>query len=203
MSKTIKFGQIGNSPVVIADGYAHIWNKGWRKLPDGRLREIIPLRTRTYLKRFGRLVSDLPDALKRVAPALQIVGDANTVGFCRSGSRCEVIQQSKAKVTHIEPFLEKRRREQCAYDLGRHHYSSGPGFSWTCEYRIIRLDDEGEVWDLQATSEDSDGYESMGTHSLEAAQEYFDSVGFSVSTERWEAMGAQHRKDFHSSRDKE
>jgi len=124
-----------------------------------------------------------------MAPPLHIVGDANAVGFCRSGSHREVNQQSKATVTHIEPFLKKRKLEQYTYDLGRHHYSSGPGFSWTCEYRILRLDDAGELWDLQATSDDCDDYVSMGTHSIEAAQEYFDSVGFSISRERWEAMG--------------
>jgi hypothetical protein len=31
----------------------------------------------------------------------------------------------------------------------------------------------------------------MGTHSLEAAQEYFDSVGFEISRDAWEKMGAK------------
>jgi hypothetical protein len=53
------------------------------------------------------------------------------------------------------------------------------------------LDDDGQEWDVLSTTEESDGYESMGTHSLEAAQEYFDGVGFHISRESWEAMGAR------------
>jgi hypothetical protein len=30
----------------------------------------------------------------------------------------------------------------------------------------------------------------MGSHSLDAAQEYFDGVGFHISQEEWAAMGA-------------
>jgi hypothetical protein len=37
---------------------------------------------------------------------------------------------------------------------------------------------------------DTGEFQSMGSHSIDAAQEYFDSVGFSISMKRWEKMGA-------------
>jgi hypothetical protein len=57
----------------------------------------------------------------------------------------------------------------------------------------VRLNDDGTLWDLLGTDEETGEFQSMGSHSLEAAQDYFDSVGFSISQEEWEAMGAQFR----------
>ena len=206
MSKSIQrigFGQIDNCPVVIGDGKTYIYNatsKRWGVLPEQRKPEVIPIQPATFLRRFGALIDRLPMVLREVALPLRIATDGGkTVGFCRSGSSGLFGTReggvapftASAEVTQIEPFIAKRRRQEGTFDLGRHQYSAGPGFSWSCEYRIIRLDDEGQEWDVLSTSEESDGYESMGTHSLEAAQEYFDSVRFHISRERWEAMGAK------------
>ena len=206
MSKSIqriRFGQLGPNPVVMGGDKLYIYHattKRWKSLPETRKREVIPIKQATFLRRFGTVVDKLPNGLRRIAPPLRIASDPNqTVAFCRSGSNgyFETTKQgdaplsTPASVTRIEPFLERRRREEGTFDLGRHHYSGGPGFSWTCEYRIVRLDDDGQEWDVLSTSEESDFYESMGTHSLDAAQEYFDSVGFSISRDSWEAMGAK------------
>ena len=210
MSKSIQrisFGQIDNCPVVVGAGKTYIFNatiKRWRKLPERRKPDVIPVKQVTFLRRFGALFDRLPRALRSLAPPLRIATDrGRTVAFCRSGSTgfFESSEQeagggiktlvAAAMVTQIEPFLAKRRRQEGTFDLGRHQYSGGPGFSWSCEYRIVRLDDDGQLWDVLSTSEESDGYESMGAHSLEAAQEYFDSVGFRISRESWEAMGAK------------
>ena len=199
IAEKVRFGQIGHAPVVIGAGNTYIYNSRndrWSRLPQGRWSEVIPVRPSTFLKRFGAVVSRLPKSLRHIAPPLQIASEKDQiVGFCRSGSSGYFDRSDQASgsasVTAIEPWLRRRKREQGTFDLGRHHYSSGPGFSWTCEYRIVRLDDHGQLWDIQATSEESDGFESMGTHSLEAAQEYFDGVGFSISRDRWEAMGAK------------
>jgi len=205
MSKSIQrigFGQLGPNPVVIGGDKLYIYlatTKRWQSLPERRKHEVIPIKQATFLRRFGTVVDNLPSGLRRVAPPLRIASDpSQAVAFCRSGSNgfFETTKQgasalsTTASVTRIEHFLERRRREEGTFDLGRHHYSGGPGFSWTCEYRIVRLDDNGQEWDIQSTTEESDGYESMGTHSLESAQEYFDSVGFMISRESWEAMGA-------------
>jgi hypothetical protein len=206
MSKSIQrisFGQIGNCPVVVGAGKTYVYNatiKRWRDLPERRKPEVIPIKPATFLRRFGALVDRLPPVLRDLAPPLRIASDGGqTAAFCRSGSTgyFDTSEQvadgfrATAKVTQLEPFIAKRRRQEGTFDLGRHQYSGGPGFSWTCEYRIVRLDDDGQEWDLLSTTEESDGYESMGTHSLEAAQEYFDGVGFHISRDSWEAMGAK------------
>ena len=206
MSKSIqriRFGQLGPNPVVMGGDKLYIYlatTKRWQSLPERRKQEVIPIKQATFLRRFGTVVDNLPRGLRRIAPPLRIASDpSQTVAFCRSGSNgfFETTKQgdsaltTTASVTRIEPFLERRRREEDTFELGWHHYSGGPGFSWTCEYRIVRLDHDGQAWDILSTSEESDFYESMGTHSLEAAQEYFDSVGFGISRDTWEAMGAK------------
>jgi len=203
----ISFGQIDNSPVVVGQNNHYIYdttNRRWRDLPEPLKQEVIPIKSTTFLRRFGKLVDQLPNELRDIARPLRIATESDKmVGYCRSGltryfeptATAGVVNFTapivSAEVTPIEPFLAKRQREQCTFDLGRHQYSGGPGFSWTCEYRIVRLDDDGHEWDVLATSEESEGYESMGIHSLEAAQEYFESVGFHISRESWEAIGAK------------
>ena len=205
--QSIRFGQLDSNPVVMGGDKLYVYvasAKRWRDLPERRKLEIIPVKPATFLRRFGHLVDRLPRGLRKLAPPLRIATDSGkTVGFCRSGSfgdfkGSEQVERGASKTTislaevkQIQPFIAKRRRQQGTFDLGNHHYSAGPGFSWSCEYRIIRLDDDGQFWDILSTYEESDGYESMGTHSLDAAQEYFDSVGFTLSRESWEAMGAK------------
>ena len=158
MSKSIqriRFGQLGPNPVVMGGDKLYIYHattKRWQSLPESRKHEVIPIKQATFLRRFGTVVDKLPNGLRHIAPPLRIASDPNqTVAFCRSGSNgyFETTKQgdaplsTTASVTRIEPFLERRRREEGTFDLGRHHYSGGPGFSWTCEYRIVRLDDDG------------------------------------------------------------
>jgi hypothetical protein len=90
----------------------------------------------------------------------------------------------------MQAHRDRLKRQEAIFDLGRHTYSGAPGFSWTCDYRIERLNDDGTLWDILATDEETGEYQSMGSHSLEAAQEYFDSVSFDISRDKWEAMGA-------------
>jgi hypothetical protein len=84
----------------------------------------------------------------------------------------------------------QKERENGIFHLGRHTYSVGPGYSWSCEYKIERLNPEGTLWEIYATDEETDEYQSMGGHSLAEAQEYFNGVQFYISQEDWLAMGA-------------
>ena len=199
----ISFGQIGNCPVVTGAGSSYILNlqtKRWKTLPECQKPDVIPIKPTTFLRRFGAVTDQLPPELRNLAPSLRLTtAEGKTVGFCRTTSSGYFEDGEgagvSAQVIAFHPRFAKREREKVTFYLGRHHYSGGPGFSWSCEYQIVRLDNDGQLWDVQSSHEESDGFESMGTHSLEAAQEYFDSVGFQISSESWEAMGVKVSKE--------
>ena len=97
---------------------------------------------------------------------------------------------SKGALIDIEPHRRRRVRQNGTFHLGRHTYAAGPGYSWSCEYKIERLNPEGTLWEIYATDEETDEYQSMGAHSLAEAREYFDGVQFYISQKDWLAMGA-------------
>ena len=77
--------------------------------------------------------------------------------------------------------------------LGSHTFSGMPGSSWSTGYWVDRCED-GKCWQVLCTTDDSDDtpvpIEYLDADGVKA---YFDSVGFSVSDERWHAMGWRER----------
>jgi hypothetical protein len=90
----------------------------------------------------------------------------------------------------VQDYRDRIEREKGIFELGSNTNSGGPGSSWSCDYRIERLNEDGTLWDILATDEETGEYPSMGSYSLEDAQEYFNGVYFDISRDQWEAMGA-------------
>ena len=184
----IILGHIGCSAVMATGAQAFIRTHGsprWLKLPASERSKIVRVRTSTFIRRYGSLLDHFPRQLAGLVSPLRING--HIVSLCWRTSRP---RGTKGSVLPFAPYLEKVKSRARTFHLGSHTYSGGPGYSWSCNYRIERLDPEGQSWDLCATDEETGEYQSMGTHSLEDAQEYFRGVGFSISHEQWEAMGA-------------
>ena len=198
MSKTINtiaFGTLYTSPVLIIDeaGYVLLTrNNRWSKLKAGESTKVVRIKTSTFLRRYEECLQLLPNKLKRAIVPLKL--DGKLVGICRSKPSdlfcyAETITR-KAKVISLLPHIERQEKLKGIFNLGRHTYSGGPGFCWTCDYRIERLNDDGSLWDILATDGDSDEFQSMGNHTLAEAQEYFEGVHFSITQDEWVDMGA-------------
>ena len=195
MAKCIQFGHLGSNPIIITPDEAYVLRDGrkrWSKLEPVDRPKVVFIKPTTFARRYGDRLGCLPKALK--ANVTPLLVDGQPVNLCRSKPHAGPVDRlpvsSSGEITPIQPYLERLARRQATFNLGRHTYSGGPGFSWSCEYRIERLNPEGTLWDVLATDEETGEFQSMGSHSLDAAQEYFDSVGFSISQEEWEAMGA-------------
>jgi hypothetical protein len=186
--RKIAFGHIGNDAVIDTDTDAFIRAHGtrrWLKLPLSERQKIVRVRTRTFILRYEDLLDHLPRQLSGLIRPLRING--RLVSLCWRTSRTN---NAGSSIVPFAPYLEKVKSRARTFHLGPHTYSAGPGYGWSCEYRIERLNNEGTSWDLCATDEETGEYQSMGTHSLEEAQDYFNGVSFSISREQWEAMGA-------------
>ena len=198
MSKSVtssRFGHIGQTPVILTANGGFILregNKRWSRLKDQEHPKVVQIKHASFIRRFGKLAERLPSALRRCISQLRVDGQlvalSRTIqreGFARGECKFGV-----ATVSSLQAHRDRLKRQDAIFDLGRHTYSGGPGYSWTCDYRIERLNDDGTLWDILATDEETGEYKSMGSHSLEAAQEYFDGVEFDISRTEWEAMGA-------------
>ena len=192
---SIRFGEIGNAPVVWTTGSAYILRAGhkrWTRLKDAERGKIIHLKPAIFIRRYGWAAEALPTPLRGYIKPLrvseQLVGFTRTTQTGTFGSGQGTA--ARASVASLQARRAHLERLSGIFDLGSHTYSGGPGFSWRCSYRIERLNPAGTLWDLLATDEETGEYQSMGAHSLEAAQEYFDGVGFDISRSDWEAMGA-------------
>ena len=184
----IILGHIGYGAVIATEAEAFIRTFGsrrWLKLPASERSKIVHLRTSAFIRRYESLLDHFPRQLAGRVRPLRING--RIVSLCWHTSRRG---GTAGSVLSFAPYLEKLKSRARTFHLGSHTYSGGPGYSWSCNYRIERLDPEGRSWDLCATDEETGEYQSMGTHSLEDAQDYFNGVGFSISHEEWEAMGA-------------
>lgn len=185
----ITFGQIGDGAVIATDSVAFIRARGsrrWLKLPSSERTKIIRVRTSTFIRRFEHRLDHLPREFNGILRPLRING--RLVSLCWRTSRERGVS---ASVVPFAPYLERLISRARTFHLGSHTYSAGPGYCWSCDYKIERLDRDGRRWDLCATDEETGEYQSMGTHSLEEAREYFQGVGFSISQDQWEAMGAR------------
>jgi hypothetical protein len=153
---------------------------------------VVQIKHSSFIRRFGASAEQLPISLRQSISQLRV--DGQLVALSRTVRREGFLegegQLGTAAVIALQAHKDRIERLKCTFNLGRHTYSGGPGSSWTCDYRIERLNDDGTLWDLLGTDEETGEFQSMGSHSLEAAQEYFDGVGFSISQEEWEAMGA-------------
>ena len=192
---TIAFGHIGEAPVILTcDGgfILRAGNKRWSRLRDQDRSKVVQIRHSTFIRRFGRVAERLPIALRQSISHLRV--DGQLVALSRTIHREGFVggegKLGTAPVISMQAHRDRIERLKSTFNLGRHTYSGAPGFSWTCDYRIERLNDDGTLWDILATDEETGEYQSMGSHSLEAAQEYFDSVYFDISRDQWEAMGA-------------
>ena len=198
MSKSvtsIRFGHIGATPVILTrDGgfILRAGNKRWTRLKDQEHPKVVQIKHASFIRRFGEAAERLPIALRQSISHLRVGGRVVALSrtIQRGGFAGGEGKQGVATVLSLQAHRDRLKRQEAIFDLGRHTYSGAPGFSWTCDYRIERLNDDGTLWDILATDEETGEYQSMGSHSLEAAQEYFESVCFDVSRERWEAMGA-------------
>ena len=195
MGKCIQFGHIGSNPVIVTPDEGYVLRDGrkrWSKLDVVDRRKVVHIKPMTFARRYGDSLRCLPKALKAYVTPLLV--DGQPVNLCRSKAPVRSLfheaETALGEVTHIQPYLDRLARRQATFNLGRHTYSPGPGYSWSCEYKIERLNRNGTLWDILATDEDTGEFQSMGSHSIDAAQEYFDSVGFSISMKRWEKMGA-------------
>lgn len=195
MAKCIQFGHLGSNPVIITPDEAYVHRDGhkrWSQLKDAERSKITHLKPASFIRRYGCAAEALPTSLRGYIKPLRVNG--HLVGFTRTaqtgifaGGQGKAV---KAQVASLQVRRAHLARQEAIFDLGRHTYSGGPGFSWTCDYRIERLNEEGTLWDIMATDEETGEYQSMGSHSLDAAQEYFEGVGFDISRSEWEAMGA-------------
>jgi hypothetical protein len=193
MAKSLQFGHLGLDPVIITPDEAYALRdarKRWSKLDDADRPTVVLIKPMTFARRYGDHLGSVPKAIKGALKPLLV--DGQLVALCRSkpaAGSLEHREQSET-VIPIQPYLARLAQTQATFNLGRHTYSGGPGSCWSCEYRIERLNPEGSLWDILATDEETGEFQSMGNHSLEAAQDYFDGVGFSISQEEWAAMGA-------------
>jgi len=191
MSKAVRkiaFGHIGDDAIIETDADAFIRSYGarrWLKLPHAERSKIVRVRTSTFIRRYEGLLDHFPRQLAGLIRPLRING--RLVSLCWRTSRAT---DARSVVVPFAPYLEKIKSRARTFHLGSHTYSAGPGYCWSCEYRIERLDAGGTSWDICATDEETGEYQSMGAHSLAEAQEYFNSVSFPISHEDWEAMGA-------------
>jgi hypothetical protein len=193
--RTIAFGHIGEAPVILTSDGGFILragNKRWSRLRDQDRSKVVQIRHSTFIRRFGKVAERLPIALRQSISQLRV--DGQLVALSRTIQREGFVggegELGAAPVISMQAHRDRIERLKSIFNLGRHTYSGAPGFSCTCDYRIERLNNDGTLWDILATDEETGEYQSMGSHSLETAQEYFDSVYFDISRDQWEAMGA-------------
>jgi hypothetical protein len=156
---------------------------------------VVYIKPSTFSRRYGELAERLPARIKAAAPAPQLSeAQRHPTGFHRPASDVRGDKRArrdfKGALIDIEPHRRRRVSQKGTFHLGRHTYAAGPGYSWSCEYKIERLNPEGTLWEIYATDEETDEYQSMGAHSLAEAREYFDGVQFYISQKDWLAMGA-------------
>ena len=92
--------------------------------------------------------------------------------------------------------IERKGRGVCriprqhVFYLGPHHYAAGPGFSWSTEYWVKRID-RGKHWDIYCTNPKESGRQRLFFKLCdpEEVREYFESVEFELSDEEWWKMG--------------
>jgi hypothetical protein len=150
-------------------------NKRWSRLRDQDHSKVVQIKQSSFIRRFGASAERLPIALRQSISQLRV--DGQLVALSRSVRR--EAQLGTAAVISLQAHRERIEQLKCTFNLGSHTYSGGPGFCWTCDYRIERLNDDGTLWDLLGTDEETGEFQSMGSHS-----------GFSISQEEWGAMGA-------------
>jgi len=192
---SIRFGHIGEVPVILTSDRGFILragNKRWSRLRDQDRSKVVQIRHSTFIRRFGQVAERLPIALRHSISQLRV--DGQLVALSRTIQREGFVGGKgglgAAPVISMQDHRDRIERLKSIFNLGRHTYSGAPGFSWTCDYRIERLNGDGTLWDILVTDEETGEYQSMGTHSLDAAQEYFESVYFDISRDQWNAMGA-------------
>ena len=90
------------------------------------------------------------------------------------------------KIDQCIPPLPGRR----VFYLGGHSYSVGPGYSWTTEYWVKRVE-RGKKWEIYSTYPEETGRQRLffGLYTPEDVKEYFDSVGFEIRDQDWWDMG--------------
>ena len=74
--------------------------------------------------------------------------------------------------------------------LGPHHYAAGPGFSWSTEYWVKRVE-RGKKWEIYCTHPQESGSQRLFFRLCdpEEVREYFESVEFEISDEEWWEIG--------------
>jgi len=79
---------------------------------------------------------------------------------------------------------------QRVFYLGSHHYAAGPGFSWSTEYWVKRVE-RGKRWEIHCTHPEESGRQRLffGLYDPEEVREYFESVVFEICDEEWWVMG--------------
>jgi hypothetical protein len=196
------FGQIGKRAVLgWRDTYGSysLRQRRWRCLSPSDLQKVTPLTRRSFLRRYGRKITSLPDWFAITFVPLTVIGERGLAGICRTAStrffqRCPSAGCS-GDVIPFEPFYRERERQSRTFYLGYHEYSAGPGAFWSCEYKVVRLDGDGRLWEILSTTDESGHFESMGSFSVCEAKEYFDSVYFRLSDDDWCNMGAKKLPD--------
>ena len=96
----------------------------------------------------------------------------------------------------IEFPLEREERglppvpRQRVFDLGPHHYSAGPGYSWGTEYWVKRVE-RGKKWEIYLTNPEESGRQRLfcGLFGPAEVREYFEEVRFEISDGEWWEMG--------------
>jgi len=198
-NNTVRFGEVGHQPVILLAGTGYILRSGnsrWSRLRDPERALVVYIKPSTFSRRYGELAERLP---ARIRAATRPLGLSSAPGrpfqpHSHSSRRhCEEAAEKALKGVLIDFQVKKaqKERENGIFHLGRHTYSAGPGYSWSCDYKIERLNPEGTLWEIYATDEETDEYQSMGAHGLAEAQEYFNGVQFYISQEDWLAMGAR------------
>ena len=202
-ANAVRFGEIGKQPVILLAGACYIFrdgNKRWSRLREPERALVVYIKQATFSRRYGWQAERLPAWVKAAAPALRLSNAPERAISLKTsdshqGAAKTARDTSKGALIQLEPHRRRRERQQGTFHLGRHTYSAGPGYSWSCEYKIERLNPEGTLWEIYATDEETDEYQSMGKHGLAEAQEYFNGVQFYISQEDWLAMGATFTRD--------
>ena len=197
----ISFGTLNENPVILIPEAGYVFRTGsnhWSKLKAIERSLIVNIKPKTFIRRYESCLECLPRKLKAALVPLRMNG--KLIGFCRtqsSGLFCYAQRITrKSQVIQISPYLQKRQKTEGVYNLGRHTYSAGPGYGWTCDYRLERLNEYGSLWDILATDEVTGEFQSLGQYSLEAAEEYFNDVNFEITRDQWKAMGAMFPPEF-------
>jgi hypothetical protein len=152
------FGQIGKRPVLgWRDSYGSysLRQRRWRSLSPSDLQKVTPLTRRSFLRRYGRKITSLPDWFANTFVPLTVIGERGLAGICHTAStrffqRCQSADCS-GDVIPFEPYYRERERQSreffwattnIARDQGRVGAANIKSCDWTT------MEGSGKYWQL-------------------------------------------------------